>query len=91
MGTEHRRLVIGPRAARLRLELGPTAWVVLEELLARSVGPLGDCRASASVRSLATELGLSKDTVARAVVRLRRAGLVTACQARSTTGAFDGG
>ncbi|HEY3486305.1 MAG TPA: helix-turn-helix domain-containing protein [Ilumatobacteraceae bacterium] len=88
MGTERRRVVIGPRAARLRRELGPSGWVVLEELLACSAGPVGDCRADVSVRSLAAGLGLSKDTVARALSRLRRAGLVSPSQSRSASGGF---
>src|SRR3954468_11284764 len=91
VGTDRRRLVIGPRAARLRRELGPCGWVVLEELLACSTGPVGDCRAEASVRSVAAALALSKDTVARALGRLHRAGLVSPSQSRSATGGFAGG
>ena len=91
MSTEHRRLVIGPRSAGLRRELGPTAWVVFEQLLVRSTGPVVDCRAEVSVRLVAAELGLSKDTVARALGRLRRVGLVTPSQSRSTSGVFAGG
>jgi DNA-binding transcriptional ArsR family regulator len=86
-----RRLVVGPASVRLRRELGPTTWVVLEELLARSDGTADSCSASVSVRSLASELGLAKDTVARALSRLRRAGIVSACQTRSTSGAFAAG
>jgi predicted transcriptional regulator len=86
-----RRLVVDPASVKLRRGLGPTAWVVLEELLARSNGPADSGRASVSVRSLASELGLAKDTVARALSRLRRAGVVSACQTRSTSGAFAAG
>lgn len=82
-----RRIVIGPAAVGLRRRLGPTAWVVLEQLLAQSIGS-AECRASVSVRSLGSELGLSKDTVARALSRLRRAGLVIAGQTRSSGGTF---
>jgi DNA-binding transcriptional ArsR family regulator len=89
--TDRRRLVIGARSAGLRRELGTTSWVVFEQLLACSTGPVHDCRAEASVRSLAAELGLSKDTVARALSRLRRAGLVTLSQPRSAEGVFAGG
>ena len=75
----------------LRRALGPTAWVVFEELLlASTVTPDGP-RASESVRSLAGELGLAKDTVARALNRLRRAGLVRTIQTRTSAGAFAAG
>ena len=89
MAAERRRLLIGAEAARLRRELGPTAWMVLEELLACSTSSSsGVCRAEVSVRSLGRQLALSKDTVARALGRLSRAGFVAADQSRSTSGAF---
>ena len=44
-----------------------------------------------SVRSLAAQLGLAKDTVARALVRLRLAGLVDASQSRTATGVYATG
>ena len=44
-----------------------------------------------SVRSLAASLGLAKDTVARALGRLRRAGLVAATQTRTRAGMFATG
>jgi DNA-binding transcriptional ArsR family regulator len=84
-------LVIDAASIELRRRLGPTAWAVFEELLLSSTGPTDRCTASVSVRSLASQLGLSKDTVARALGRLRRAGLVAACQARSTAGIFTTG
>ncbi len=71
MSTE-RHLVLTAESAELRCQLGPTAWVVLEELLLASTGNGDACRASVSVRSLASRLGLAKDTVARALIRLRR-------------------
>lgn len=87
-----RRLVVGPGATALRHRLDPTAWVVLEELLLASTGPTDACTASVSVRVLAARLGLAKDTVARALVRLRATGLVIAThQARATGGAFATG
>ena len=86
-----RSLVIDAASIDLRRRLGPTAWVVFEELILASTGPTDRCTASVSVRSLAGQLCLSKDTVARALGRLRRAGLVTACQARSTAGIFTAG
>jgi DNA-binding transcriptional MocR family regulator len=45
--------------------------------------------ADASVRSLARSLGVTKDTVARAIRRLRAAGIVTADQTRSAEGQFN--
>ncbi len=60
----------------MRARLGPTAWLVLEELLLR-----GDGRGwvGEGVRGLAAGLGLDKDTVARGLRRLRAAGLVSRC------------
>lgn len=83
-----RRVVVTAEAGALRRRLGPTAWVVFEELLLASTGPETGCGASVSVRSLAASLGLAKDTVARALVRLRAAGLVAVTQSRSTGGVF---
>ncbi len=68
-------LRIDADAAALRRRLGPVPWFVLEELLlvsdATSVVNTG-------VRALAASLSLNKDTVARAVGRLRDEGLVVA-------------
>jgi len=85
-----RRVVLTAGAFELRRRLGPTAWVVFEELLLASTGT-ETCAASVSVRSLAGRLGLSKDTIARALARLRAAGLITACQSRSSSGVFATG
>ena len=80
-------IVVDRRAAELRRRLGPTAWVVLEELLADVSGP-GDPVVRTNVRQLAARLGLSKDTAARALRRLRSAGLVERQDARQASGAF---
>jgi DNA-binding transcriptional ArsR family regulator len=90
MSTE-RRVVLTTESVELRRRLDPTAWVVLEQLLFESTGSGDVCEASVSVRSLATQLGLSKDTVARALSRLRRAGLVDGFQSRSVTGVYATG
>lgn len=68
--------------------VGPTAWVVLETIRHRR-GPGGHC--AVTIRELAADLGLAKNTVHRAVQRLRQAGLVEQHQARSTAGTFTGG
>jgi DNA-binding transcriptional ArsR family regulator len=65
--------------------------MVLEELLVRSTGPADPCVAQVSVRALAASLGLAKDTVGRAIRRLRYAGLVTVAQQRTDAGIFDTG
>ena len=75
----------------MRRRVGATAWAVLEQLIAHSHGPVERCAAVASVRSLAADLGVSKDTVARALSRLRDAELVTAEQSRASAGPFTTG
>jgi len=92
MVAEPRTYVVhGASATALRRQLGTTAWVVLEELLAQSCGPVERCVAATSVRSFAGDLGVSKDTVGRALARLRDAGVVTAVQSRASTGTFAAG
>lgn len=83
-----RAIVVFPAAAELRRAVGPTAWVVLEELLAHSTGDDGELVAVASVRSIAATVGIAKDTAARALARLRRLGLIEHTQDRATTGVF---
>lgn len=84
-------LVIGDGSLELRRTLGPAAWLVFEEMLLRSTPEHGRRVAIVSVRSLAQALGIAKDTVARAVSRLRRAGLVTPAQPKSGRGLFEPG
>ena len=86
-----RFVVVGAAASELRRALGPTSWMVLEELLLRSTGPADACVVRVSVRGLAASLGLAKDTVGRAIRRLRAAGLVTIAQQRTDAGIFDTG
>lgn len=68
------RLVVDARSVDLRRRVGANAWVVLEELLLGStlVVP-GQAVSRATVRALAERTGLSKDTVARSLQRLRKA------------------
>ncbi|MGB7880467.1 MAG: hypothetical protein WBL31_17005, partial [Ilumatobacteraceae bacterium] len=88
---ERRALVLGPRAHELRAFVGTTAWSVLEEMMQRSTGDGDHIVAQVSIRSLASSLGLAKDTVARAVRRLSDLGVVAAVQTRSDSGVFDAG
>jgi DNA-binding transcriptional MocR family regulator len=63
--------------------------VVLEEMLQRSTGDDDQVVAEVSIRSLGSSLGLAKDTVARAVRRLRELGAIEAHQERTSAGVFD--
>lgn len=70
-------------AASVRREVGPTAWVVLEALAATSTpGSDGAVAIDCSLRDIAREVGLSKDTVGRAIRRLTETGLVGRTQER---------
>jgi DNA-binding transcriptional MocR family regulator len=81
-----------PGAAHLRRVVGPTAWVVLETLL-KDAEPKGtdEYVAHRSIRDLAAEVGLAKDTVARAIRALREVGLISHIQCRTGAGTFDPG
>ena len=89
--TSARAIVVEASSSELRRVLGPTPWMVLEEMLRHSKGTVDGRTAQVSVRSLAATLGLAKDTVARAVVRSARTGVVVAVQSRASTGAFKAG
>jgi Winged helix-turn-helix DNA-binding len=84
-------LVVGPAGTVLRRRLGPTAWVVLEAAVALAHDAGGDLVLDASARALALEVGLSKNTVARALSMLRESGLVTFMQTRGNDGEFGAG
>ena len=86
-----RTVVLGPRAHELRAYVGSTAWAVLEEMMQRSTGDGEHVVTQVSIRSLASSLGLAKDTVNRAVRRLRDLGVIVAVQARSESGVFEAG
>lgn len=76
---------------RLVRELGPTGWAILEVLRAHSRTVDGAAVVEVSIRSPAVEVGLSKNTVQRAVHRLRALGLIEARQARTASGTFAAG
>lgn len=84
-------LVIEAASLELRRALGPSAWLVFEEMLLRSTTERGERIAHVSVRSMAAALGVAKDTVARALNRLRDAGLVTPAQPKNDRGLFEAG
>jgi DNA-binding Lrp family transcriptional regulator len=86
-----RTIVLGTKAHELRAYVGSTAWAVLEEMMQRSTGHGEHVVAQISIRSLAASLGLAKDTVNRAVRRLRDLGVIEAVQVRSEAGAFEAG
>ncbi len=86
-----RTIVLGPAAHELRRHVGPTAWVVLEEMLRRLTGSGDQVVARVSIRALASSLGLAKGTVARAVRRLRELDAIEAHQERTSSGVFDAG
>ena len=83
--------VVGPTGKTLRRRLGPTAWVVLEAAVALAHDVDGDLVVDTSARSLASEVGLSKNTVARALSTFRESGFVTSTQTRAGDGVFGAG
>lgn len=86
-----RTTVLSPKAHELSAYVGSTAWVVLEEMMQRSTGEDDHVVAQVSIRSLASSLGLAKDTVARVVRRLRDLSVIQAAQRRSDSGVFQTG
>jgi DNA-binding transcriptional ArsR family regulator len=70
-------LLVGPESRHWRRQLGALAWVALEELaLAAHIDHQG-WAAALGVRDIASAIGTTKDTAARAVAALGAAGLVT--------------
>jgi DNA-binding transcriptional ArsR family regulator len=87
-----RSVTVLPGAVHLRRVVGPTAWVVLETLLQDAEPTSSDeYLAHRSIRDLAAEIGLAKDTVARAIRALREVGLIKHAQCRTGAGTFDPG
>ncbi len=86
-----RSIVVGPNAHELRRYVGAMSWAVLEEMMQAATGPTDRLVAEVSIRSLAASIGASKDTVTRAVRRLRDLGVVEAEQPRSESGSFRTG
>lgn len=88
--TGTRSIVVHPAAASLRREPGAQAWSALEVIVASAEQQL-PTTAAMSVRTLALELGVSKNTAARVLATLTAARLVAPRQARATTGTFEPG
>lgn len=86
-------LVLTAESRSLRRALGPTAWVVLEELT--TCGTLdpadGTVVAATTLRDLADALGLGRDAVASALKALALAGWVRSETARGAGGRFGAG
>lgn len=84
-------ITLGSAAAPLRHSLGAQAWCALECLAGHATfGPDGVVT-TASVRSLAAELGVAKNTAQRALAALVAAGLATSEQRRRADGTFEAG
>ena len=84
--TDRRAVVVGPESTDGIRAVGPLAWVVLIHLYG---SPTTASRSvTASTRTLATDLGLSKDTCARALRTLRSAGLTDVDTTRTEHGRF---
>jgi DNA-binding transcriptional ArsR family regulator len=83
-------LVVGSAAADVRRSVGPTAWCVLEQLATSAPSQVAESWiVRSSVRELAVQLGVAKNTAQRALLRLRRARLVAFAQPRDPSGRFD--
>jgi DNA-binding transcriptional MocR family regulator len=78
--------LVDDAVADLRRSLGPTAWFVFEELLWSAEMAQGKLQVQISTRALAATLGSNKDTVTRALGRLRNAGVVVRAQRDDVTG-----
>lgn len=86
--TTHRSFDVLPAAAHLRRALGPSTWVVLETLLTRSTGTTHESTVTISIRDLAADVAMSKDTVTRAVGHLHQVGLLDVAHPRTGAGTF---
>ena len=81
-------IVVSADALDVARHVGPTAWTVLMALAMDAEATGDGLVAPGSVRLIARTLGLNKDTVARALVGLRRAQLVVPIAARFEPGAY---
>ncbi len=85
-------VLVGERAGDVRRQLGPLAWAALEVLVSHGTMVDSESIADSSVREIADQLGVAKNTAHRAVRALRSARLVSPIQRRDNDGRFlDGG
>ncbi len=83
------RIVLGAAARELRRALRPIEWVVLEDVaLDARRDDAGALVATTSARRVAEHLGLTPGAVARALARLRSAGLVSHARQAGPAGRF---
>jgi DNA-binding transcriptional ArsR family regulator len=89
MSTVEVAVVLRPASRELRRSLRPIEWVVLEDVaLDARRDDTGVLVASTSAREVAEHLGLTPGAVARALARLRSAGLVTHARLVGRAGRF---
>ena len=82
-------LTITSAARAARRLAGPTAWSVLEDVVADARLEAGQLIATTNVRAIADHLDVSKDTAARALRHLAKLGLLTRSQpSRVAAGKF---
>ncbi len=83
-------LLVAPESRQARQRLGTTAWAVLEDVaLDAHIDDHARLVAVTNVRRIALHLGISKDTAARALLRLAEAGLVERQRRRDESGSFS--
>ncbi len=83
------RIVVGPACRELRRSLRPIEWMVLEEVaLDARRDDAGDFVAATSARRVAEHVGLTPSAVARALARLRAAGIVIHARQAGPAGRF---
>lgn len=83
-----RHLRINPGVRALKRELGPLAWAVLEDVAFDATDEAGRMVAATSSRRVAENLGVTPGTAARALRRLRSAGLVAYARLDGAAGRF---
>ena len=81
-------ITLGSSAPELRRELGPNAWVVLEDLVTRAQPTKGHVTVDASTASIVKSVGLGRDGVRAALRRLAKAGVIVTSSARDGHGRF---
>lgn len=77
MTTACRVVELDDASRALRRSIGPVAWAVLEDLAADAQESDAGWVVATNVRRIAADVGISKDTAARALRRLITAELVT--------------